>query len=101
MTRYAQDLDDGRVSFRSTTPSHFSPRAHTPADDRVREAICDRLLAAQLSLDEIEISVDHGEVTLEGKVSAETTRHFVEQLCAETPGTTMVHNRLAVWTSLY
>jgi hypothetical protein len=71
------------------------PKGYTRSDDRIREDVCDRLSADdELDASDITVTVNAGEVTLEGTVPDRRSKHRAEDLSDSVAGVTDVHNRL-------
>lgn len=75
------------------------PRGFRRSDDRIREEVCD-LLTDNPDIDprEIEVSVEQGEVRLDGAVATRTMKRIVDELVNEDTiaGVAAVFNRLRV-----
>ena len=81
-----------RVGFRGKGPKGF-----VRSDDRVREIVCERLEDDDsIDASGIEVSVNSGEVTLQGTVDDRQTKRMVEDLIESLPGVRDVHNQLRI-----
>jgi BON domain len=76
------------------------PRGYRRAAERIHEDICDRLEAhGNLDASEIEVSVERGEVTLNGTVPDRQTKRLAEVVAEHVRGVVDVHNRLTLATA--
>lgn len=92
-------LDDGRIEFRS--PSPLPPGAARRADHRGDGAIRAEILgeiaqAPWLDLAGVSVTVDRGEVALDGEVAERRLRIAVREIAARCRGVRAVHDRLRV-----
>lgn len=75
----------------------WRPTPDTHHDDRIHDDICERLAqATNVDASEIEVSVEAGVVTLEGRVEERPMKHAAADLVERVPGVHRVHNRLRV-----
>lgn len=73
------------------------PRGYRRSDERIWEDVCERLThAASVDASDIDVSVERGEVTLEGFVESRREKRAAEDICELVPGVVDVHNRLRV-----
>jgi hypothetical protein len=73
------------------------PRGYTRSDERIREDVCDRLSAhGRIDASEIEVTVEAGEVTLEGHVPSRPMKHQIENVADSVLGVKDIHNRLRI-----
>jgi hypothetical protein len=73
------------------------PKGYSRTDERIREDVCERLSRDdEVDAGEIEVSVQNGEVTLQGTVQSRSMKRQAEDLADDVPGVTEVHNRLRV-----
>ena len=73
------------------------PKGYRRSDERIREEICDRMMAAtSIDADDIEVGVKSGEVTLSGTVCCRADKFTAEQICAGSLGVSDVNNQLRV-----
>ena len=73
------------------------PASYTQDVNRVRNAVCERLTDhGRLDASNIEVTVENGEVTLEGTVSSRADKRLAEDLAESVSGVRDVHNRLRV-----
>jgi osmotically-inducible protein OsmY len=94
---------DGQIAW-GDSPSRPSggfagrgPKGYVRSDERIREDVCDRLsVDDDIDASDLEVSVEAGEVTLEGTVQTRSMKHHAENLADEVVGVKDVHNRLRV-----
>ena len=73
------------------------PKDFRRSDERVREQICERLMAdPDIDASEITLDVKDGEVTLEGNVPDRQTRRDAEECAENVMGVCQVNNRLRI-----
>jgi hypothetical protein len=73
------------------------PKGYQRSDERLKEEVCERLTAhADIDASEIEVSVQNGEVTLEGTVENRQMKRAAEDCAEAVSGAQQVHNRLRV-----
>jgi hypothetical protein len=73
------------------------PKGYQRSDERVREDVCDRLMAdPEIDAVELSVSVANGEVTLEGSVPERSMKRAAEDCVESISGVRQVHNRLRV-----
>jgi hypothetical protein len=73
------------------------PKGYRRSDERIREAVSETLARdGDLDASEIEVSVEQGEVTLEGSVPNRWSKRLAEDLVHGERGVRDVHNRLRV-----
>jgi hypothetical protein len=70
------------------------PKGYTRSDERIKEAVSDRLSEGYLDASEIEVTVTNGEVTLVGFVPDKNSRRWAEDLVEGVSGVKDVENRL-------
>src|SRR5215467_8988705 len=71
-----------------------------PSDDSISAAVKSSYFSDPAVKNEsIDISVDHGEVTLAGKVSSDAARLQAYKLADGTPGVKKVNDNMEVWTA--
>ena len=72
------------------------PKGYTRTDERLREAICERLTDdPRIDASEIEVDVEQQKVTLRGSVNDRRTKYAVEEL-VENSGAREIENQLRV-----
>ena len=77
------------------------PRGYRPSDERLREIICERLTDDPfIDASDVVVSVDHGEVTVQGTVQVRSQKYAIEDLIADVPGVTELHNEIRVTNPL-
>ena len=87
----------GAYAGGSGTDGPWRPVPDTHHDDRIRDDIQQRLAQApELAADEIEVDVNAGAVTLNGRVATRDMKHAAEEHAERVPGVQRVHNRLHV-----
>ena len=75
----------------------LGPKGYQRSDERLREDACERLTAdPDVDATELEVSVQNGEVTLEGTVRTRTMKRSAEDCVEAISGVQQVHNRLRV-----
>jgi BON domain-containing protein len=75
------------------------PKGYQRSDDRIKEEICDRLTEApEIDAAEIEVTVQNGEVTLQGSVPERSMKRAAEDTAESVSGVQQMHNRLRVET---
>lgn len=73
------------------------PRGYRRSDQRIHEEVCDRLAAhGHIDASEVEVTVEGGEVTLEGQVRDRRTKRLAEAAVDHVVGVVDVHNRLRI-----
>ncbi|MBK8026966.1 MAG: BON domain-containing protein [Chloroflexi bacterium] len=77
------------------------PRGYARSDDRIQEDVNDRLTwHGDIDATNIQVAVQNGEVTLEGRVEDRHQKRMAEDVAAEVWGVKDVHNRIKVDQSL-
>jgi hypothetical protein len=75
--------------------SGLGPRNYERSDERICEDVCERLTRhGRLDASDIEVEVNHGEVTLQGTVNSQEEKRIAEDAIASIPGVMDIHNRL-------
>lgn len=73
------------------------PRGWARSDARIRDDICEEMAhEGYLDASEVEVEVEHGEVTLRGTVPTREQKRIAEQIADMAPGVRDVHNRLTL-----
>jgi BON domain len=73
------------------------PKGYQRSDERLKEEVCDRLTAdSEIDATDIEVSVQNGEVSLEGTVSERRMKRDAEDCAESVPGVREVHNRIRI-----
>jgi osmotically-inducible protein OsmY len=91
-----RERDDGSDSHAGRFAGR-GPKNYARSDDRVREDVCDRLMAdPRIDASEVTVSVRSGEVTLEGTVDERRVKRCAEDVAESVSGVRQVHNRLTV-----
>jgi hypothetical protein len=79
----------------------WRPVPNTQHDDRIQADLKERLdQATELDATEIEVLVEAGEVTLEGRIPTRAMKHAATEIAERVPGVERVHNRLHVEQAL-
>jgi hypothetical protein len=74
------------------------PRGYQRSDDRIREDICDRLTRhGRLDATDIHITVNNGEVTLDGIVDTREAKRMAEDVAESVDGVRDVVNHLKTY----
>jgi BON domain len=73
------------------------PKGYRPSDERLRETVCERLTDDPfVDASDLSVSVANGEVTLSGTIETRQMKYAVEDLVADIPGVSAVHNSIQV-----
>lgn len=73
------------------------PKGYQRSDERLKEEACEQLTAdPDVDASEVEVSVQNGEVTLEGTVPTRNMKRAAEDCIEAISGVQQVHNRLRV-----
>ena len=73
------------------------PKNYRRSDERIREDVCDELIAAtHLDASDVTVEVADGVVTLEGIVPERRMKHAIEDIAASARGVREVENRIRV-----
>ncbi|HEX2881422.1 MAG TPA: BON domain-containing protein [Polyangiaceae bacterium] len=72
------------------------PKGYARSDERIRDDICERLVAANLDASEMEIEVRDGEVELKGGAPSRDIKHRAEHIAASVLGVKDVTNHLRI-----
>jgi hypothetical protein len=77
--------------------SRRGPKGYQRSDDRLREEVIDKLLQqSDIDLDQIEVTVMSGNVTLSGEVDSRRTKHNIEDIIDSVWGVKEITNNLKV-----
>jgi hypothetical protein len=77
--------------------SRRGPKGYQRSDDRLREEIIDKLLQqSDIELDEIEVDVSGGRVTLSGGIEDRRTKHQIEDIVDSVWGVKDIANNLRI-----
>lgn len=91
---------EGQFGTRDRTRGRYTgrgPKGYTRSDDRIKEDVNDRLEQhGEIDAWEIAVTVQAGEVTLEGTVPDRLTKRLAEDVAEDSPGVKQVHNRLRI-----
>lgn len=73
------------------------PRGYVRSDERIREEVIDRLIRESwLDPTEVDVQVQHGEVTLTGAVETRREKRLAADLAEYVPGVHNVYNRIRI-----
>jgi len=73
------------------------PKGYIRSDERIKEQVSERLEEhGEVDASEITVSVNEGEVTLEGTIADRSMKRMAEELVEDSPGVKQVHNRLRI-----
>ncbi|HEX8819185.1 MAG TPA: BON domain-containing protein [Archangium sp.] len=72
------------------------PRGYQRSDDRIREEVCELLMDGPVDVGDVEVTVNNGEVTLNGRVEERWEKRAIEDIAANVRGVHDVHNRVRV-----
>ena len=72
------------------------PKGYQRADNRIHEDVCDRLTYSDVDADNIEVTVQNGEVTLSGSVRDRWDKRRAEDVVEAVSGVKDVHNHIRV-----
>ena len=89
--------DDLAASTASRAPHPEYPRTDGISDERIRELLCETLLAIGVDCANVSVSVSDGVVRLTGGVSQTAALRRIEQLAADNFGVCRVDNQLRVF----
>ena len=73
-----------------------APRGYQRSDERIREDICDTVIRMGIDAGDVDIMVEHCEVTLTGTVDNRHDKRRLEDLAESVSGVKHVHNQLRV-----
>jgi hypothetical protein len=95
--RHEGDIRGTTAEVRRGQHAGKGPKDFRRSDERVREQICERLMAdPDIDASEISLDVKDGEVTLEGNVPDRQTRRDAEECAENVMGVCQVNNRLRI-----
>ncbi|MCX4240299.1 BON domain-containing protein [Paraliomyxa miuraensis] len=75
------------------------PRGYRRSDDRILEDACDMLTDSDIDVGDVTVTVDDGEITLEGTVGSRREKRYVEDIVCEVHGVRDCHNNLRIAAS--
>jgi BON domain-containing protein len=70
------------------------PKGYQRSDERIREDVSERIARSDLDASDVEVKVEHAEVTLTGSVGSRWDKRMLEDLAEEVFGVEEVHNHL-------
>lgn len=92
---HAEELADSREAAGPYVG--MGPQNYERADERILDDVVDRLtLNGRVNASNIEVQVEHGEVTLRGTVATRPEKHLAEDVADSVVGVKDVHNELRV-----
>lgn len=95
----AQDLGGSAAAYANGRPSYRGrgPKNYRRSDERIADEVNEALTEDELlDASEIEVSVENGEVTLNGTVDSRHAKRLAEDLAESCAGVVDVHNRLRI-----
>jgi BON domain-containing protein len=72
------------------------PKGYKRSDERIHEDVCERIARSGVDLDDVEVKVENGEVTLTGTVRDRVEKWRLEGLADDVFGVEEVHNYLRI-----
>ena len=73
------------------------PKGYRPSDERLKEIICERLTEDPfIDASDITIDVNNCEVTVQGTVEVRPQKYAIEDVIADVPGVSEIHNYVRV-----
>jgi hypothetical protein len=75
-------------------PIGRGPKGYQRSDDRIREDVCERLMASPYDASDVEVTVSQGEVTLTGTVRIRADKWGIEDVADSVLGVQDVHNQI-------
>lgn len=72
------------------------PKGYKRSDERIHDEVCERIARTGVDADEVEVKVEHGEVTLTGTVRDRMDKWHLEDVTDDVFGVDEVHNHLRV-----
>ena len=82
---------------RQTRTPRRGPKGYTRSDERIREDICEHLMASHhIDSSDVTVEVSGGKVTLEGTVPERRMKHAIEDMAGACPGVNDVDNLVRV-----
>lgn len=77
--------------------SRRGPKGYQRSDDRLREEVIDKLLQqSDIELDQIEVNVTSGSVTLSGTIDSRRVKHLIEDIVDSVWGVKDISNNLRI-----
>ncbi|WP_242346588.1 BON domain-containing protein [Anaeromyxobacter terrae] len=70
------------------------PKGYKRSDERIREDVSERIARSDLEASDVEVTVEHGEVTLSGFVESRWDKRMLEDIADDVFGVDEVHNHL-------
>lgn len=75
-------------------PIGRGPKGYQRSDERIREDVCERLMASPYDASDVEVTVSQGEVTLVGTVHSRADKWGIEDVADSVLGVQDVHNQI-------
>lgn len=72
------------------------PRGYSRSDDRIREDVCDGIIASGIDASDVEVTVEGGLVTLTGSVGDRSEKHRMEDIADSVGGVGGVRSEIRV-----
>lgn len=72
------------------------PKGYRRSDDRLQDAVCERIARSGIDASDVEVKVENAEVTLTGNVWSRRDKWWLEDLVDDVFGVEEVHNQLRV-----
>lgn len=90
-------LDEGLTPRERGGFAGRGPRGYRRSDDRIWEDVCEHLThASSVDASRLDVTVERGEVTLEGSVHSREMKRRAEHIAEQVAGVVDVHNRLRI-----
>lgn len=74
----------------------LGPKGYRRSDDRIQDAVCERIARSGVDASDVEVKVEGGEVTLTGTVHTRREKWWIEDVAEDVFGVEDVHNHLRV-----
>ncbi|ABS27340.1 BON domain-containing protein [Anaeromyxobacter sp. Fw109-5] len=86
----------GERAREATGKRPHGPKGYRRADDRIQDAVCERIARSPVDASDVEVKVENGEVTLTGTVRSRREKWWLEELVEGVFGVEDVHDHLRV-----
>lgn len=70
------------------------PKGYRRSDERVEDAVCERIARSDVDASDVEVKVENGQVTLTGTVRSRRDKWWLEDMVDDVFGVEEVHNHL-------